>query len=99
MVAIAFMAWLGIASPVLAQSVATQTYEYAVIKYDGPDRIQLILPDSTEFIRVFQTGAKLPKNIHDEEFCVNWAVNHLAKSGWEVVNLHATRVMLKRPVK
>ena len=77
---------------------ARQQYEYAILKWDGPDRIQLFFPDRFESYRVFEKGAGVPRGAHDEEFCVNYAVNMLAKDGWQAIQLHATRVMLQRPV-
>lgn len=80
------------------QSAATQTWEYGMIKWDGPDKIQIITPEKTEFLRAFKSGAVLPPNIHDEEFCDVWALNRVAKDGWEPVTLHATRILIKRPL-
>lgn len=79
-------------------TAAAARYEVAIIKWDGPDKLQLIRPDGTEYVRLFQTGVALPKNIHDEEFCLNWAANKLASEGWEPVNLQATRILMRRPV-
>lgn len=78
-------------------SFTAQRYEVAIIKWDGPDKIQLITPQKSEFLRVFKTGAQLPPDIHDEEFCVAWAANKLAREGWEPVNLNATRLLMRRP--
>jgi hypothetical protein len=78
--------------------VNAQSYEYGMIKWDGPDKIQIITPEKTEYIRVFKTGVKLPENIHDEEFCDVWAMNRVAKDGWEAVMVHATRILIRRPL-
>jgi hypothetical protein len=78
---------------------AAQRYEVAMIKWDGPDKLQLITPQKSEFVRVFKTGAQLPPDIHDEEFCLNWGANKLAQDGWEPVNLNATRILMRRPVR
>ncbi len=77
---------------------ARQQYEYALLKWDGPDKIQICYPDHFESYRVFEKGFTLPKNAHDEEYCVNVAVNSLAKDGWQAIQLHATRVLLQRAV-
>jgi hypothetical protein len=74
-------------------------WEVAIIKWDGPDKIQFITPQKTEYVRVFKAGVKLPDDIHDEEFCVNWAANKLAQDGWEPVALNASRLLLKRQVR
>jgi len=76
----------------------TQAWEYGMVKWDGPDKIQIITPEKTECLRVFKTGAVLPPEIHDEEFCVVWALNRVAKDGWEPITLHATRILIKRQV-
>lgn len=76
--------------------VPAARYEYGMIKWDGPDYVQFVTPQKTETVRVFKSGGKLPAGIHDEEYCVVWAANHMAKDGWEVVTLHATRVMMRR---
>jgi hypothetical protein len=78
--------------------VSTQAWEYGMVKWDGPDKIQIITPEKTECLRVFKTGAVLPPEIHDEEFCVVWALNRVAKDGWEPITLHATRILIKRQV-
>ena len=76
---------------------AKQRFEYAIIKWDGPDRIQVLYPNQkVDMYRVFEKGAKLPADAKQEEFCVTYAVNELAKDGWEAFQLHATRVMLRR---
>jgi len=83
-----------------AAAASAQRYECAMIKWDGPDKIQFILPDRTEMVRVFKdTAVTLPRDIHDEEYCVIWACNKMGKEGWEPIQLHATRVMFKRPIK
>jgi hypothetical protein len=78
---------------------APPRYEYGMIKWDGPDKIQFITPEKTEQLRAFKSGAKLPPDTHDEEYCVTWAVNRMAAEGWEPVALHATRVMIRRQLR
>jgi hypothetical protein len=77
---------------------ATQKYEVAVIKFDGPDRIAYILPGGTEKVRIFDEF-ELPKGVHDEAFCLSMAANKLAKDGWEPVGIDGTRILMKRAVK
>ena len=76
---------------------ASQKYEYAMIKWDGPDKIQYILPEKFESVRL---GAKypLPKDAQPEEYYLTVASNELAKQGWEAVNLNSRRVLLRRSV-
>ena len=96
--AASLLLWLGASLYLPAQEKPSlPRYEVALVKWDGPDKIQLITPQKCEYIRVFKTGVGLPKDIHDEEFCVMWAANKLAVEGWEPVSLNATRVLLRRP--
>lgn len=90
--------WLG---PVLItgngqSSSVTPRYEVAIIKWDGPDRIQFITPQKSEVIRLFKQGVQLPPDIRDEEFSLAEDANSLAQEGWEPVNLNATRILLRR---
>jgi len=92
--------WLWSASSGTAQErKAPQKYECAIIKYDGPDRIQLILPNRFENLRLYKQGVVLPKEAQDEAFCLAYAANELAKEGWEPVGIDSTRVLMKRPVQ
>lgn len=75
-----------------------QKYEVAVIKFDGPDRIQYLLPGNSQKVRIFEE-APLPKGIQDEAYCLAYAANKLAKDGWEPVSMDATRIMMRRPVR
>lgn len=79
------------------EKAAAQKFEYAMIKWDGPDRIQYILPDKFEFARL---GEKypLPKDAQAEEFYLTKAANELAKQGWEALNIDSRRVLFRRPV-
>jgi hypothetical protein len=72
-----------------------QAYEYGMIKWDGSDKIEIITPEKCELYRVFKL-AVLPAGIHDEEFCDMWAMNHVAKEGWQAVMIHGQRVMIRR---
>lgn len=76
--------------------IPTARYEYTMMKWDGPDKVQLFYPNKFEYFRVFEQGNKLPKNAHDEEYCVALVINKLAKDGWEPIQLHATRVLFRR---
>jgi hypothetical protein len=87
----------GTTSPAQDKTNAPASFEYGMIKWDGPDKVQIITPEHCEYIRVFKTGVKLLDDIHDEEFCDMWAMNHVAKDGWEPITIHATRIMMRRP--
>jgi hypothetical protein len=81
-----------------AQEKPAPRFEYALMKYDGPDRIQIFYPDRFEYTRLFQQGHKLPKDARDEEYCVAIVINNMAKDGWLPIQLHATRVLFQRPL-
>jgi hypothetical protein len=76
---------------------AAQKFEYAMIKWDGPDKVQYILPDKFEFVRL---GAKfpLPKDAQPEEYYLTIPSNELAKQGWEALNIDSRRTLFRRPV-
>lgn len=73
-------------------------YEVAMVKWDGPDRIQYLTPQKSETVRLFKLGVVLPPDTRDEEFCLTWAANKMAQDGWEPVNLNSTRILFRRPV-
>jgi hypothetical protein len=87
------MLWLAASSLVSAAE-----YEYAMIKWDGPDKLALIYPDRAEVVRVFKL-AKLPADISEEEFCLTWGANRLAKEGWEPINLNSRRILFRKAPK
>ena len=79
-------------------SARAENYEYAMIKWDGPDKLAIIYPDRAELVRVFKhTG--LPAEITPEEFCLTWGANKLGKEGWEAVNLNSRRILMRRAPK
>ena len=79
-----------------AETGSVQRYEYAVVKWDGPDRIYYNLPDRFELVYLTRTGVTIPKDAQPEEFCLAYAANKLAKENWEVVNLDSRRMVLRR---
>lgn len=97
--AIALAMALGTAWLVRAQApTSAGKYEVAMVKWDGPDKLQFLTPQKSEAIRLFRTGVQLPPDIRDEEFCLTWAANKLAQEGWEPVNLNSTRILFRRAV-
>jgi hypothetical protein len=91
--------WLGTAVLGTAQDRgAAQRYECALIKWDGNDKIHLNLPDKSLIWRAYESGERTPKEMAEEEYCLTWAANKLAKDGWEMVNLDSRRILLRRPV-
>ena len=75
-----------------------QLYEVAIVKWDGPDKLEFNTPQKSEVMHLFKTGVTLPRDIHDEEFCLAWAANKLAAEGWEPVNLDSRRMVMRRAV-
>ncbi|MBI3852441.1 MAG: hypothetical protein HY298_19465 [Verrucomicrobia bacterium] len=71
-------------------------YEYAVVKWDGPDRIYYNLPDKFELVRLSKEGTNIPNDAQGEEFCLSVASNKMAKEGWEAVNLDSRRILFRR---
>jgi len=80
-----------------AQDADAPKYEYAMAKWDGPDRVQYILPDKFQLVRLFEKHP-LPRGAQAEEFCLTMAANELAKEGWQPVNLNSRRILFRRPV-
>jgi hypothetical protein len=92
--------WLGITFFAKGQDKGPpQRQEIAVIKWDGTDKVCVNLPDKPEVLHVFDlSGTRTPKEMQDEEFCLTWTANKLAKEGWEVVTLDSRRLVFRRPV-
>lgn len=91
--------WLGICFLAKAQDKgAAQRHEIAVVKWDGHDKVCVNLPDKSEILHVFDlSGTQTPKDMQDEEFCLTWTANKMAKEGWELVTLDSRRLVFRRP--
>jgi hypothetical protein len=76
-----------------------QKYEYAIVKWDGPDRLYYNLPGKFELVYLSKTGVQVPKEAQAEEFCLSVAANIMAKEGWEPMDLDSRRLLFRRPVK
>ena len=90
-----FLIALSLGSNAQAPGAAAK-FEYAIVKWDGPDRIYYNLPDRFELVYLTKTGVTIPKDAQPEEFCLAYAANKLAKENWEVVNLDSRRLVLRR---
>lgn len=85
--------------PAPAQDTAVK-YEYAIVKWDGPDYLYKNLPgNKLEVVRLEKIGIVVPKEAQNEEFCLSVAANLMAKDGWEPVNLNSRRILFRRAVK
>ena len=96
----ALVVWLGasLLSPAQEKGSARRC-EIAVIKWDGNDKVCVNLPSKSEVMHVFAlAGSRTPSDMQDEEFCLAWMANHLAKDGWEVVCLDSRRLVFRRAV-
>jgi hypothetical protein len=96
----ALVVWLGASFFGTAQEkTSPQRGEFAVIKWDGSDKVCVNLPGKSEILHVYElSGSRTPKEMQEEEFCLAWMANKLAKDGWEVVNLDSRRLVFRRPV-
>lgn len=84
--------------PASAQDKAVK-YEYAIVKWDGPDRLYKNLPgNKLEVVKLDKMGITVPKEAQNEEFCLSVAANLMAKDGWEPVNLNSRRILFRRAV-
>ena len=81
---------------VLAQDRPASQFEYAIVKWDGPDRLYYNLPDRFELVHLDKGGIKIAKDAQEEEFCLTIACNKMARDGWETVNLDSRRVLFRR---
>ena len=92
---VAALSALALTSTLPAQDKAL-TYEYAIVKWDGPDRLYYNLPDKFEMVHLEKTGTKIPKEAQAEEYCLAIAANIMAKQGWEPVTLNSRRILFRR---
>ena len=95
----ALAAWLGASLISTAQQARPSALhaEYAVIKWDGGDKVCVNLPGKSEIHHVFElSSTRTPKEMQDEEFCLAWMANKLAKDRWEVVAFDSRRLVFRR---
>ena len=74
-------------------------YEYAIVKWDGPDRLYYNMPQSFVMAHVRSQGVTIPRDAQEEEWCLTYAANQLAQEGWETVTLDSRRIVLRRAKK
>jgi hypothetical protein len=83
-------------TPNAQESTRAAAYEYAIVKWDGPDRLYYNLPDQFEFVQMKDRKVPIPKDAQPEEFWLAYAANEMAKQGWEAVNLNSRRILFRR---
>jgi hypothetical protein len=74
----------------------SQRYEYAIVKWDGPDRLFYNMPSKFEWVHIEKDGLSIPREAQNEEFCLAYAANKMAVDGWEPVNLDSRRMVFRR---
>ena len=96
----ALAVWLGTTLFSTAQEKASShRCEFAIVKWDGNDKVCVNLPGKAEILRVYDlSGDRTPKEMQEEEFCLTWMANKMAKDGWEVVTLDSRRLVFRRPL-
>src|SRR5262245_46233445 len=92
----ASMLWLAPFVQSQDKASAPAKYDYAVVKWDGPDRLFFNLPDKFELVHLNRTGVQVPKDAQAEEWCLAYAANKMAKDGWEAINLDSRRILFRR---
>ena len=88
------MVWVVV--PGKAQDKSPAKYEYAVLKWDGPDRLFYNMPDHFELVHLEKKGIKIPADAQNEEWCLAYGANQLSHEGWEPINLDSRRLLLRR---
>lgn len=72
-------------------------FEYATIWWDGTDNSRLMRPDgSVENLAALFRQAKCPKETDDRNFYLNYALNSMAKEGWEFVGTLNKDIIVRR---
>jgi hypothetical protein len=99
LVVLAFLLLLPPSHTTAADSSSGTKWEYAIVKWDGPDKLYYNLPDKFELVLLGKTGVTVPKEAQPEEWCLNYAANKLAKDGWETLTLNSRRILLRRPAR
>ena len=77
-------------------SASGNQYEYAIVKWDGPDRLFYNLPNKFELVHLKSHKVNIPKDAQEEEFCLAYAANDMAKDGWEPTALDSRRILFRR---
>jgi hypothetical protein len=83
-------------APRAQDSARAVTYEFAIVKWDGPDRLYYNLPNQFELVYMKDRKVPIPKEAQEEEFWLAYAANEMAKQGWEAVNLNSRRILFRR---
>jgi hypothetical protein len=93
LLAATLLACMGVRS---ADKTDSGKYEYAIVKWDGPDRLYYNMPDKFELVHLRNQRVNIPRDAQEEEWCLTYAANQLAKEGWETLTLDSRRILLRR---
>ena len=86
-------------TPDAQESSRALVYEYAIVKWDGPDRLYYNLPNQFELVHMKDRKVPVPRDAQEEEFWLAHAANEMGKQGWEAVNLNSRRILFRRVKK
>ena len=64
-------------TPNAQETARAPVYEYAVVKWDGPDRLYYNLPDQFEVVQMKDRKVPMPKDAQPEEFWLAYAANEM----------------------
>ena len=94
----AMVVWLGTSLLGTAQPAASSQHnEYAIVKWDGSDKVCVNLPGKADIWHVYElSSTRTPKEMQEEEFCLAWTANKVAKEGWEVAAFDSRRLVFRR---
>src|SRR5438105_3275383 len=95
-IALLVLALLWITNPGSAQDKTPAKYEYAIVKWDGPDRLFYNMPTKFDLVHLGKSGIKIPGDAQGEEWCLAYAANQMAADGWEPVTLDSRRIVFRR---
>jgi hypothetical protein len=79
------------------EKASARPLEYAVINWDGNDKVCVNLPGKSEIVHVYElSSSRTPKETQEEEFCLAIMANKMAKEGWEVAAFDSRRLVFRR---
>ena len=89
----------GVAQDKTAASKPAPNYEYAIVKWSGPDRLYYNLPGKFELVFLAKSGVQVPRDAEPEEWCLTYTANQMVKDGWQTITLDSRRILLRRTAK
>lgn len=89
--------WAAATDP--APSLASPRYEYATLRWDGPENTHVIHPSGkVERLGRQLMGIRKPEPADERAFYMNLAANALGREGYELVALTPDDYLFRRPV-